>query len=277
VGSVDYFVPDTEVSNSAEVVAAYIDAYVPRDGLVIDPFCRSPVVVRQAVTSRRRAIAVTFNPLDALRTRHTLITRAPRELDAAVTRLADSPKLGVQLKEHLRRLYRTTCSRCGTMVIADYFIWERGRDVPKRVSYRCPACGDGSTRDCDEDDLRVMRAVEPRGLHYWYVLDRVARREEESRKFAASLLELYTPRNLYVLSNLVMKAEDLLVASAAQDSVRMALLQCLERGSKLNAVPGEPAAARQSRLQPPARFVEWNVWQLFEDAMRQLAQELFQC
>ena len=273
MGSVDYFVPDTEVRDSAEVVAAYIEAYVPQDGLVIDPFCHSAVVARQAVTAGRRAIAVTFSPLDALRSRHTLMPRSPRELDAAVTRLADSPKLGVRLKEHLRRLYRTTCSRCGNMVIADYFIWERGRDVPKRVSYRCPACGDEATRDCDEDDAQVVRAVEPRGLHYWYVLDRVARREEESRKFAASLLELYTPRNLYVLSNLVMKAEDLLAASAVRDSVRMALLQCLEKGSKLNAVPGEQAAARQSRLQPPARFVEWNLWQLFEDAMQQLGQE----
>jgi hypothetical protein len=83
---------------------------------------------------------------------------------------------------------------------------------------------------------------------------------------------LYTPRNLYVLFNLVLKAEDLFAGSPVHDSLRLALLQCLELGSKLNAIPGEPASRRAPRLRPPARFAEWNIWQLFEDATRELAQ-----
>jgi len=270
--SVDYFIPDAEADTSSHVVAAYLDAYTDVEGLVVDPFCQSPTIVVQALEAGRRVIAINFNPLDALRTRLALTTASQRDLDAAVTRLANSAKLGVPLQEHLRRLYRTTCPHCEKMAVANYFIWERGQDVPQRVNYRCPACGGTGIRDCDENDARVLQEVQPRGLHYWYVLDRVARREDESREFAASLLELYTRRNLYVLSNLVLKMEDLFAASTVLDFLRFALLHCLELGSKLNMVPGEPVSPHAPRLRPPPQFVEWNLWQLFEDTTRRLSQ-----
>ena len=270
--SVDYFIPDTEDDTSSHVIAAYIDAYTNSDDLIVEPFCKSATIVTEALRSGRRVVAVNFNPLDALRTRLAFTSVSTRDLDAAVTGLSDSPKLGVPLREHLQRLYRTTCRQCGKEVVADYFIWERGQDIPQSVHYRCPACEDAGVRDCDETDAQVLQGVQPRGLHYWYVLDRVARHEGKAREFAENLLELYTPRNLYVLSNLVLKIEDLFADSALHDFLQLALLQCLELGSKLNAVPGEPAPPHTPRLRPPARFVEWNIWQLFESATRQLAQ-----
>ena len=270
--SVNYFVPDAEANTLPHVIATYIDAYTDTDGLVVDPFCQSPSIVLEALASGRRVIAVTFNPLDALRAHLGLATLSTRELGAAVTRLADAPKLGVPLREHLQHLYRTTCNQCGKEVIADYFIWERGHDVPKRVHYHCSACEDVSIRDCDENDARVLREVQPRGLHYWYVLDRIARHEDGGRKFTVSLLELYTSRNLYVLSNLVLKIEDLFAGLSVHDPLRLALLHCLELGSKLNVVPGEPVSPYAPRLHPPARFVEWNIWHLFEGAIRRLTQ-----
>jgi len=269
--SVDYFIPDAEARTSSHVIAAYLDAYTNADSLIVDPFCQSPTIVLEALKSGRWVIAVNFNPLDALRTRLALTTPKQREIDAAVTRLADSIKLEVPLREHLQRLYRTTCSQCGKTVVANYFVWERGEDFPQQVHYNCPTCGNG-VHDCDDDDRRVLQEIQPRGLHYWYVLDRVARREDEGREFAASLLELYTPRNLYVLANLVLKIEDLFADSAVLDFLRLALLHCLELGSKLNAVPGEAVPSHTAHLRPLPRFVEWNIWQRFEDVTRQLSQ-----
>jgi hypothetical protein len=272
VTSVDYVVPDAEAGTSSHVIAAYLDAYTDSDGLIVDPFLRSPTIVTEALQSGRWVVAVNLSPVDALRTRLALTPAPTRDLDAAVTRLSDSPKFGMRLQEHLQRLYRTSCPRCEKEVIADHFIWERGQDTPKRVHYRCPVCGDAGVRDCDEADSQILQEIHPRGLHYWYVLDRVARHEDDARRFAASLLELYTPRNLYVLFNLVLKAEDLFAGLPVHDFLRLALLQCLELGSKLSAVPGEPAPPRAPRLRPRARFVEWNIWQLFEDTTRELAQ-----
>nr|MBC7244742.1 hypothetical protein [Chloroflexota bacterium] len=271
--SVNYFIPDTEANALSHVVAAYVGAYTETNDLVIDPFCQSPTIVMETHSLGRRVIAVTFNPLDALRTRLALTPPPTRELIAAVTRLGDWLKAGVPLREHLSRLYRIPCPQCSKEIIADYFIWERGQDIPKRVSYRCAACGDAGLRDCDESDARVLREIQPRGLHYWYMLDRVARREGSGRKFAISLLELYTPRNLYVLSNLVLKIDDLFSGTVVHDFLRLALLHCLELGSKLNTVPGEPAAPHTPHLHPPTRFVEWNIWQIFEDTARRLAQQ----
>ncbi|MBM4430578.1 MAG: hypothetical protein FJ026_09575, partial [Chloroflexi bacterium] len=268
---VDYFIPEMESNASSRVVDAYLDAHTQTDDLIIDPFCIAATTVERAACFGRRVVAVTFNPLDALRVRLALTALPRRELDAAVTRLLDSPKMDLTLREHLQRLYRTTCRQCGKTAIADYFVWERGKDLPGRVRYQCPACGQ-QIHDCDGNDARVFQEIEPRGLHYWYVLDRVARREDQGRKLAASLLELYTSRNMYALYNLIFKAESLSAGTTGHDFMRLALLQCLELGSKLNAVPGESTPSHPVRLHPPSRFVEWNVWRLFEDATRQLSQ-----
>lgn len=269
--SVDYFIPDTEAHNLSHVIAAYIEAHTETNALVVDPFCQSPAIVVEALALGRRVVAVSFNPLDALRTRLALISAPGRELLAAVTRLGDLSKAGVPLREHLQRLYRTTCPQCGKEIIADYFIWERGQETPKRVAYHCTACGDAGLRDCDESDARVLREIQPRGLHYWYALDRVARREGSGRKFATTLLELYTTRNLYVLANLVLKIDDLFAGTAVHDFLRLALLRCFELGSKLNPAPGEPGSPHV--LHPPARFVERNLWRIFEDTAQSLAQQ----
>ncbi|KPL21451.1 MAG: hypothetical protein AMJ93_09590, partial [Anaerolineae bacterium SM23_84] len=241
--SVEHFVPDAEADTSPRVVAAYIEAYTDVNDLIVDPFCRSPICVTTAVAAGRRAVAVNFSPLDALRTRLALVPVPTRDLDAAATRISDSPKFDMPLRRHLLRLYRTACRSCGNEVIADYFVWERGRDVPSQVSYRCAACGDAGLRDCVEADVQVLKDIDPRGLHYWYVLDRAARQDDEPRRFAAELLELYTPRSLYVLYNLVLKAEDLFAGSTIHDFLRLALLRCLELGSVLNPAPGDTELA----------------------------------
>ncbi len=271
--SVDYFIPDAQAEVPSHAIAAYIDAYTQSDGLVVDPFCRSAAIVLQALKAGRRVIAVCFNPLAALRTRLALTAVPARELDAAVTRMGDSPKHDLTLRAHLQHLYRTTCRACRGETTADYFIWERGGTQPSQVHYHCASCQDSGLRDCDEHDLQVLREVQPRGLYYWYVLDRIAREDDKGRKLAIQLLDLYTPRNLYVLSNLALKIEDLFTNSPLRGFLRLAFLQCLELGSKLNAVPGQPAPSQSSPLRPPPRFVEHNAWQLFEHAARQLTQQ----
>jgi predicted RNA-binding Zn-ribbon protein involved in translation (DUF1610 family) len=270
---VDYFIPDTETGSSARAIAAYLRAYAPAGTLVVDPFCQSPDIVREALASGHHVIAISFNPLDALRTRLALSSIPAHDLETAVTRVADSLKAGVPLREHLQRLYRTTCPQCGKEVIADYFVWERDSERPHRVHYHCAACGDTGLRDCDENDFRVLQEVQPRGLHYWHMLDRVVGPEGRARKFAASLLELYTPRNLYVLSNILLKVENLFSGSRVHDYLRLGLLHALEQGSKLHPAPSEPALPHAPGLHPPSHWVEWNAWQLFEDATRRLAQD----
>jgi len=256
---------------ASQIIAACVEAYTAPGDLVAAPFCTSAAIVTEAQKTGRRAISVTFNPLDALRTRLALAPVPANRLDAAVTRLGDSPKHGTTMREHLQGLYRTTCPHCAGSAVMECALWEQGSPVPQQIEYRCAACEEAGARDGDEADVRAMSAVEPHGLHYWWVLDRVAKAEDRGRKLAASLLELYTPRNLYALANLARKIDDLFADSVVHDALRLALLQCLELGSKLNLPAHDEWSPREAqRLRPPPRFVEHNVWLLFEEALHQL-------
>jgi hypothetical protein len=273
VGAIGYWVPDTQSEGQRQTIEAYLQAFTGEGNLVLDPFCKSAELVQAATTAGRRVIAVSSNPLDALRTRVALLAVPPRDIDSAITRIADSPKSGLSLREHLARLHRTTCPRCGKPTAADYFVWERGEDLPRQVYYSCPACGATGLKNREESDSLPLQEIEPRGLHYWYILDRIVSQEGNARKLAASLLELYTPRSLYTLSNLQLKIEALFSGTPMYDVLRLGLLHALERGSKLNPVPGEPVPAHAPALRVPQRYAEWNVWSLFEQALQSLAQQ----
>jgi len=133
--------------------------------------------------------------------------------------------------------------------------------------------------DVDDDDLAVLDEVETRGLHYWYLLDRVASAAksppgDEARTHAETLLELYTPRALYAIADLLMKIEATFDEETQVD-LKATLLNCLDAASNLYAPDTPPGESQPrptlDRLHPPRRFVERNVWQLFEASVQQMA------
>lgn len=305
MGGIDHFVPGKKPEAygplaryarplPAEVVTAYIEAYTETGEVVLDPFCRTETVALQATASGRRAIAVDANPINVLAVKVALNPPRPRQLDAATARLGDTPKLGVPLREHLNQLYRTTCSGCGEPVIADYFVWDREKGEPIEKHYGCQTCTAERLEEVDRFDLEALERVEKQGFHYWYILRRLApadddkrsrpvksiagsnpvRRdrlsEEETRDLVRRLLDLYTPRNLYALANLLIKIETVFANSPLQDALRLILLRCLDTCSVLNASPTQEPRPRH--LHPPAKFVERNVWQAFEESYRELRQ-----
>jgi hypothetical protein len=131
----------------------------------------------------------------------------------------------------------------------------------------------------DENDLAVLDEVETRGLHYWYLLDRVASSTksppgDKARAHTEALLELYTPRALYAIADLLMKTEAIF-DDEIQAHLKSALLTCLFAASSLyppDAPRGEtPPPSSLGKLQPPTRFVEHNVWGLFETSVHTMA------
>lgn len=245
------------------VVSRYIEAYSHPGDMISDPFCQTAVVIEEAVRKGRSALAAHFSPLNVLIARGTLRLPPPEEIDAATTRLGDAPKLGASLREHITQLYATSCQRCRNPVVADHFVWDRERGLPTEKGYRCPHCEAQGDFPVEESDLEALAKIEERGVHYWYLLDRLASPSEEGRELAQSLLELYTPRNLYALVNLSMKVEALFSGSPILETLQLILLICLDTCRKLE---GEGRA----RLRPPRSFRERNVWHAFEEAYIQL-------
>lgn len=271
---IDHFIPSQERGEEipleryldpmpGNVVSQYIEAYSHPGGMVLDPFCQTAVVIEEAHRRGRAALAAHFSPLNVLIARATLRLPPPEEIDAATARLGDAPKLGASLREHITQLYATSCHRCRNPVVADYFTWDREQGLPVEKGYRCPHCQAQGDFPVEQADLESLAKVEERGVHYWYLLDRLASPGEEGRELAEDLLELYTPRNLYALVNLSMKVEALFSGSSILETLQLILLICLDRCCKVEA-------EERARLRPPRTFKERNVWHAFEEAYLQL-------
>jgi hypothetical protein len=253
----------------AGVATAYVKAWTEPDQIVLDAFCQGGTVLAEAVQNGRKAIAVSFNPLAVLAVRSHLTWPDSHQMDAGFTRLRDSPKLGMRLRECLEALYSTPCPGCQQPIVADYFVWDREREDPVEKGYRCEFCRSEGLARVEPADLEALDRIETRGFHYWYILDRVATRGQDSREQAQKLLDLYTPRNLYALASLLIKIEALFPESPLQDAFKLILLACLDSCSNLYSVEDR---TRPHRLHPPARFLEPNVWRTFEAAYQETRQ-----
>jgi hypothetical protein len=268
------------------VASAYIEAWTEPGQIVLDPFCQDETILREAIQSGRKVIAVSFNPLTVLAVRGRLTLRAEpfdyaqgrpqgeawpdsRQLDTGFTRLSESLKAGIRLREHLEALYSTTCPGCQHPTVADYFVWDKEQQVPVEKGYRCEHCGSEGLARVDPADLETLSRIETRSFHYWYIVDRVAPRGGDSREHAQKLLELYTPRNLYALASLLIKIESLFPELPLQDAFKLLLLACLDSCSNLYSIEDR---ARPQRLHPPARFIEPNVWRAFQTAYQEARQ-----
>lgn len=135
--------------------------------------------------------------------------------------------------------------------------------------YRCPACNDRGSGPLAEADLIALEQIEGRGLAYWYLADRVAPTSSRHRRTVQRLLDLYTPRNLYVLAQVLIKMEALFADSSQAEAMRGALLRCLDVGSALFAADAPEVRPRQLRL--PLRYLERNIWECFGQACERLA------
>jgi hypothetical protein len=251
-----------------DVLSRYLAAYTAPGDLVIDPTAQRPALPLAAARLQRKAIASNFNPINDLLIRGLLTLPPPDEIDAATTRLGDSLKRGVPLRDHINQLYATTCQHCSGTVIAESFFWDGEEDKPLEKYYHCPHCGHEGRFPVDEADLHTLDGIESQGVHFWYLLERLAQPHEPERGLAQELLQLYTPRSLYALTDLSMKMEALFADTTLHIALSLMLLSCLDMCSKLADAPSPRATAL--RLHPPSRFVECNVWLAFEEAYRLL-------
>jgi len=249
------------------VIRAYVEAYTRPGDRVLVPFCQDASEVREVLYLERQALALHYDPVLLMVVQAALEPVSIKDLDAAVARLGDSRKQGIPLRQHLEALYATTCPACLRPAVADYFIWEQGKPVTKQV--HCPACDYSGQTGIEPADLERLADIPARGMHFYYVLDRVAPQppqpgSEGLRPRLESLLDLYTPRNLDALADLTLKIETMFGGGPMHRPLLTLLLDCLDRCSTLATLPGGPV--RRRGLTRPGRFVEWNVWRTFEEA-----------
>ena len=265
-----YFVPGESGEQAAlfpgfdplpqAVTQTYLEACTRPGDLLLDPFCRGPDVLCRAVSLGRRIIGSNHNPLAVRLTQLALTPPTRQELDAAVTRLGAAPRVELAFREHIESLYSVRCPRCDRASPADAFTWKGDALTLLHTRWRCLHCGHESAPPTLGDEKKRGETIEQRGLHYWYALDRIAPAGDPLRARAQRLLELYTPRNLYALSSILMKIEGLFADDHMQQALKLLLLSCLRTCSSLYS---PESSSVNYRLRRPARFVERNVWRAF--------------
>jgi hypothetical protein len=254
-----------------QAVGTYVQALTQPGDLVVDLFCQGPTVVREATNTGRHALGLSVNPLLLVAARLGLDRRDAAALNAAFTRLADSPKGDVPLHRHLTSLYRSGCPTCGEPGIAVWFAWDRDGNYPFKKAVRCPSCEEVQEGAPDDEDVESARRIQPRGLAYYYALDRVAPPGHPARERAAELVELYTPRNLSALMDLTMRLEGLEADEGTKIALTAVLLDCCDAGSSLDSPDEERTRPRTLRI--PSLYVERNVWLCFEEGFSRLLAE----
>lgn len=252
-----------------KALGPYLDAYTRPGDLVIDLFCRDPAMLYDIARYGRRALGLNINRAILLAASIGLTAVDRHAVEAAFTQLAESKKGAATLQAHIEEMYRTACAYCGAATIAEAFIWDRERDAPAEKRYHCSACSADSQAPIeapvDEADLAAAKRFENRGLTYWLLLDRAAPANAPHRDRIASLLELYTPRNLAAISGLLLRSDGLSLAPPVRDVIDAFILDTLDQASSLRSL--EAQTSRPRRLQRPARYVEANVWLLMERAL----------
>jgi hypothetical protein len=239
--------------------------------LVVDLFCQGPMVVREAAALGRRVLGFSVNPL-LLVVAHLGLSRSDATAaNAAFTHLADTLKGDTPLHQHILSLYRSACPTCGAAGTAEWFAWDRDGNFPFKKAVRCPNCEGVQEGTPDEEDDAAARRVQPRGLAYYYALDRVAPPGHQARERAAELVELYTPRNLSALMDITMRLEGLEAEREVKLALTAALLDCFDAGSSLD--PPEEERSRPRTLRVPSLYLERNVWFCFEEGLTRLLAE----
>ncbi|MBN1811530.1 MAG: hypothetical protein JXA14_06825 [Anaerolineae bacterium] len=259
----------------------YVQQLTQPGDLVVDLFCQGPTVVRETTALGRRALGFSVNPLllvvarlglsrpNADAVNATEFTAAA--VNSAFTHLADTLKGDTPLHQHILSLYRSACPTCGAAGTAEWFAWDRDGNFPFKKTVRCPNCEGVQEGTPDEEDDAAAHRVQPRGLAYYYALDRVAPPGHQARERAAELVELYTPRNLSALMDITMRLESLETEKEVKLALTAVLLDCFDACSSLD--PPDEERPRPRTLRVPSLYLERNVWLCFEDGLAHLLAE----
>ncbi|MGC9348289.1 MAG: hypothetical protein ACP5JG_09150 [Anaerolineae bacterium] len=250
----------------AGVARPFIESTTRHGDLVLHVNTTGGGYVTEILAADRRTLAINLNPI-ALLWSHLDLNPVPvQELEAALTRLGDTTKGGAPLISHLREVYASRCPLCKSLGVAAWFAWDREAGQPYAKRVRCKACNTSYEGPVDDQDLAAAGDFPvDSGPAYHLALSRAAPSSDALRPRVAGLVQLYTPRNLSVLMDILYRLPRI---DAPLDTRRMLtglVLDALDRGCSLS--PESAPDERPRTLRTPQKFLERNIWMLLEDAL----------
>ncbi len=225
--------------------------------------------VCDALQNDRRILSINTNPISMLSTHITLNPIDVTEVRAALTRLGDIPKGQQPLITHVHQQYSTTCPYCAHDGIAAWFAWDRDTQLPFEKCVHCPNCGTDRTGSADENDALSKNLHPTTGLTYNIALERAATNNESIRSRISELVSLYTSRNLSALLDVIHRLPQASMSPDIRRILTAFIIEALDQGSSL--IPYGNIDSRPKSLRPPRLFIEYNIWDLIENAMQMYA------
>lgn len=246
-------------------VRAFIRSTTEPGDLILAIGAVSGEAVNEVVTEGRRVVALGRNPLDLLCAALGLDPVSRDQILTALTQLGDQPKAGRPLALHIKSQYESLCPHCNRMGTAEWFAWDRERGQPFAKRVVCRHCDQAREGPVDAEDLhRAGKYPVTSGPVYHLALNRAAGQDPSDVPRIAQLIQLYTPRNLSALLDLIQRIPQLHADQSVLRVIDALLIEALDAGSAL--VPYETPDARPRSLRAPQRFLERNVWMVLEKA-----------
>ena len=256
------------------VVGEHIINYTKEQGIVFDPFAGSGVVAIEAARHKRRAIVCDLNPIASRITELTLRHVNLTDLRAAYDRVEKNAR------RRIEALYEIHCVKCGELLVAPCFV--RNGEVLTEVRYPgCPHCeyraefGDKPRKK----DIDALAFLERKPIKEWYPNHPLYYGDGEpfkEKQRYESLDELFTKRNLRAAAIL----NEAITAESSPQSRKFllgAFTSMIHLGSRMMPV-GNPAPSNhytyfsspgwtQQSYWSAERYMEQNIWKLFESAV----------
>jgi DNA methylase len=257
------------------VVGAFVEAYCPPGGVVLDPFAGSGVLGIEAVRRGRRAILADLTPIMEEVVWATLVDVSPDTITAAFERIKAA------VGDEVQSLYRTSCPTCGTEQPSWANVWEDGHLIALRYVCQNQKCAERHEKGAlvTTDDLAVFAAAKTKVGTHWYPANRLEYPDGQpfkERQRYRTLDDLFTERNLYAFS-LLMAAIDAEPNAKLRRLLKTAFTSVVHLGSRMMPImdpaptnhhtPISAVGWQQQSYWYANRAMEKNVWQLCESAV----------
>lgn len=235
---------------AGEIAEPYLSKYSKYGDTVLDPFGGAGGVIKTALSLGRRAIYSDINSLAALIARVEIEGVDLLELNDAFDQL---------LNDSLLEAYKVNC-HCGSQCEVLYYIWEKEKFSNARIHCRC---GNTLTR---HDGLNQ---IDPNSINFpifklWY---------NESQPFwkrrqVNYIHELYSKRNLVILSRILTKIKLMNVSDKTKRGLYVAFASILYQASNMSRAEGGTWGVNSYWI--PRIHVERNPFRLMKNALQRL-------
>lgn len=252
-------------------VTRWLEENIPPNSWVLDPFGASPHLALEAAQAGYRVLVISSNPIIRFILENKATPPQPEDMQAAVAALSSARRGDERLEVHIRSLYLTRCVQCEELVDAQAFLWERSGNAPYARIYTCPHCGDAGEYPTTAEDVQRLNQISPAGLYRSRALERVAATDDPNRLHAEEALDVYLPRAIYAIINIINKLDSLNLNLNQGNHLQALLLAAFDQGNNLWRNPAEPYRPRQ--LSTPPHFIEKNIWLAIEEAIQILTDD----